>query len=603
MGNFLNCKVSLKTYLVTVLLITLLTFAIARYVYSQSSEIAIEKDSFQIGYTYIVYVDGSNFKVRNGTTGAITSYSSDDTAIQTPVNDTTANGGSVLVKSGSYSASVTLKDNVTLWFERGVSGITVTIDSGADCTLIDEENGFRKEYVSGSLYSFMDWQTGEFWYGGENRTDLIVNPTSTASYIVETDGTDTWMTNTTTGQRDWTSTDSSAVINACYGNLTTGQSIFVKSGNYTLDSTLVFNSVEGFSLIAEYGTLFYWTGSADSIMFDFRGGIGWNTFKNFRINGGNKNVTGFAWGGGQWQQYFTMDTISITNMGANGVGFNTRYSGGETQGLIDSQFMNVRGILDSNGKYVGVLGTDGGIAFRSCDFSGANTAGIYTNKSSGYVEAEFFGGHFGTNQEDILVGSGHTVDLAFYGVWLENSVNSIISNNSQGSSVHLYFEGGQIDTLDASWLFDFSGITTPYDNRLEIQNARVGAGGGTKNIRLSDTTVSLVITESGNFINCITLNGFTLGSTNRIDVTGFVTENSGTQTCADNENIAHGLAGTPTMVTVSPMNDTYDSVPVIATVDWSNVDSTNIQIGLYWTNSTAITDDVILVSWYAEYEP
>lgn len=84
---------------------------------------------------------------------------------------------------------------------------------------------------------------------------------------------------------------------------------------------------------------------------------------------------------------------------------------------------------------------------------------------------------------------------------------------------------------------------------------------------------------------------------------GYVTENSGTQTCADNEDIAHGLVGTPTFVDVTPMNDTYDSVVVIATVDWSNVDSTNIQVGLYWINGTAISDDIVLVSWKAEYEP
>jgi hypothetical protein len=84
---------------------------------------------------------------------------------------------------------------------------------------------------------------------------------------------------------------------------------------------------------------------------------------------------------------------------------------------------------------------------------------------------------------------------------------------------------------------------------------------------------------------------------------GYVTENSGTQTCADNENIVHGLDLIPTFIGVTPMNDTYDGVPVIATVDWSGVDSTNIRVGLYWLNGTAITTDIILVSWSATYEP
>ena len=84
---------------------------------------------------------------------------------------------------------------------------------------------------------------------------------------------------------------------------------------------------------------------------------------------------------------------------------------------------------------------------------------------------------------------------------------------------------------------------------------------------------------------------------------GFTTENSGIQICANNENIAHSLDGIPTYVSVTPLNNTYDGLPVIANVDWSNIDSTNIPIGLYWVNGTAIADDIILVSWYAKYEP
>ena len=179
----------------------------------------------------------------NGTNGHLEAYSdSNDTLIiDYAINNVTSGGGDVLVKTGSYSASITLKDNVTLTLMRGVSGVSVSIDSGADCTLIDEENGYRKEYVSGSLYSFMDWRAGEFWYAGENRTDLIVNPTSEASYIVETDGTDTWMTNCSTGQRDATSTNASEIINWALGNLTSGRTWYEKvvlKGNFTIDSKI-----------------------------------------------------------------------------------------------------------------------------------------------------------------------------------------------------------------------------------------------------------------------------------------------------------------------------------------------------------------------------
>jgi hypothetical protein len=84
---------------------------------------------------------------------------------------------------------------------------------------------------------------------------------------------------------------------------------------------------------------------------------------------------------------------------------------------------------------------------------------------------------------------------------------------------------------------------------------------------------------------------------------GFITENSGTQICASGENIVHGLDGTPAFVQVDSMNITYDSVPVFVNVNWTAVDSTNINVGVYWTNGTAITDDSILVSWSAKYKP
>lgn len=127
------------------------------------------------------------------------------------------------------------------------------------------------------------------------------------------------------------------------------------------------------------------------------------------------------------------------------------------------------------------------------------------------------------------------------------------------------------------------GINFEYDNTdVSIKNNDVRQGGTTANIGNLNTISGLLDVE-GNW--------------------GFVTENSGTQTCADNENIPHGLAGTPNVIWVTPMNDTYDGVPIIVTVDWSNVDSTNIKVGLYWVNGTAITADVILVSWRAEYKP
>lgn len=70
---------------------------------------------------------------------------------------------------------------------------------------------------------------------------------------------------------------------------------------------------------------------------------------------------------------------------------------------------------------------------------------------------------------------------------------------------------------------------------------------------------------------------------------GFTTENSGTASGTSPITVAHGLAGTPTIVVVTPQGSTP------CKVSWT-ADSTNIYI--YHDAGTSIT-----VSWYAEYKP
>ena len=234
-------QVRLRFVLAVFALITFLFIGSLAYVMSNpgSSTVTLESGSFAKGYTFIVLVDGSTYKAFNGTTASLaTSGTNDDTVIQYAIDQTSTNGGSVFVMSGSYSASVTLKDGVTLILDKGASTITVTIDSGADATLVDYENGFRKEWVAGSLYTFMDLRTGEFWWQGQNKTDVLVNPLSESSYVVDKSGSLYRMKNMTTGQIDWSSTDASAIHEACFSNLTGGGIVFTRNGDYTITSTI-----------------------------------------------------------------------------------------------------------------------------------------------------------------------------------------------------------------------------------------------------------------------------------------------------------------------------------------------------------------------------
>lgn len=82
------------------------------------------------------------------------------------------------------------------------------------------------------------------------------------------------------------------------------------------------------------------------------------------------------------------------------------------------------------------------------------------------------------------------------------------------------------------------------------------------------------------------------------DNIGYTTENSGMAIVANNEWVAHSLVTTPSLVTLTPMNATYLGQPVV--VSWTDSNSTHFQVGTYFANGTAIVDDVIGISWYAE---
>ena len=214
--------------------------------------------------SYVTWQYNSTYYAcRNMSTNIVDYFgASDDAAIQWGIDRCTSHGGSVYVKAptytGTYSASVTLKDNVTLILDKGARGITVSIDSGADGTLVDYENGYRKEWVAGVLYTFMDLRTGKLWWQGENRTDTLAFPEQTASYIVFQDGSLTKMKNGTSGQIDAYSTNASRIINWACGNLTSGGVIFLKDLGYVdgqviidqSDITLMTDKVAG-STISE----------------------------------------------------------------------------------------------------------------------------------------------------------------------------------------------------------------------------------------------------------------------------------------------------------------------------------------------------------------
>ena len=78
-------------------------------------------------------------------------------------------------------------------------------------------------------------------------------------------------------------------------------------------------------------------------------------------------------------------------------------------------------------------------------------------------------------------------------------------------------------------------------------------------------------------------------------------KNSGATFVHNGEFIAHGLLGKPTNIQITCGNVTYGGELVLdVRVKWENTNSTHFQVNVYWVNGTAITDDVIYITWTAE---
>ena len=598
------------------------------YVWSNgSSEIAIEQYSFEVDASYVIAEHSGTFYRRDGSTGEITSGSDDDTLIQYAINQSEADGGSVYVKAGSYSASVTLRDNVTLTLAKGVSGVTVSIDSGADCTLIDEEQGYRKEYVAGSLYSLMDWRTGEFWYAGENRTDLIAHPTSEATFIVETDGTYTWMTNCSTGQRDATSTDAVDVVNWACGNLTDGGDIFMKNGNYSLSTPLLLQgwdaklgkqirlqgeSKSGTRLqpqsgvacainlsrqIAAYLSDFtidmpssggqygiYGEDSNDTAYNDCSLVLG--TIERVRINGNS----------GDWMiylknpEFFTIRDIFLYAR-ANGV---------------NGMWLETTSVADYNYGSGAIEGS------TMISYKGDNTIGLKLTGATRSINLLRSTGHFwieaygGTNQTAIWcdqVISCHLRDIHFEhpdtGIYCVNTASSVFAGGDSYSSVdsggtwfHCNDNTAQYITFRDWYVNIGSGTTnTIIDDgntgstiRNIFENFVIGdPSGGTMYFNISATTI------------CRGWTSFYSGATS----IGYWAQFGDSTQVAHDEWIRHYMFATPVVINIDVTTYVYGTPSILVNVYKKTANSTHFQVAVYWTNGTTITSDAIWITWYA----
>ncbi len=114
-------------------------------------------------------------------------------------------------------------------------------------TTIIQDTGITTSSITATSVNATTWLNGTqinalgFWWNGQNRTDAVANPWSTASYMISTDGTNYYAKNGTNGQIDFQSINVTTVWNYASGNLTSGRTwkekILMK-GNFTINSSL-----------------------------------------------------------------------------------------------------------------------------------------------------------------------------------------------------------------------------------------------------------------------------------------------------------------------------------------------------------------------------
>lgn len=183
------------------------------------------------------------------------------------------------------------------------------------------------------------------------------------------------------------------------------------------------------------------------------------------------------------------------------------------------------------------------------------------------------------------------------GLFVRNAMHNIISENN----IRGYYTGGSNEGLQiaATWAHDLENLVIGNDV-YEWQ------GGSSCGLTISNDAQKNYIMNNKFYDNANNVGNIGTSSTFEENF-GFVTENGGITTIANNEYVAHGLdpalniAQSNSIVMATPYTTVYDGEPVI--VACNAVNSTHIRMSAYWINGTAIASDAIDVWWSVKYTP
>lgn len=521
--------------------------------------------------SYMVWQYNSTFyAVRNMST-LMGEYfgNSDDEAIQYAVNETSTPGGTVYVKSptytGTYNAAVTLKDNVTLILEEGAAGIAVTIDSGATATLLDYHN-----------YDFLHWDSGVLTEKKEDRSMA-----ETASYVILREGSFYFAKNGTTGALDYSGTNASQVILNSINAITEGV-VFLKAATYVCDTAITISGAsKRVSLIGEgmEATILSFSGDIDGIVLDTTYHV---EIANLKILGDNSQTN-------EGLEIVASQNILVQNVLLDY--WNDTGSAVKLQSVWDSTFINVRHHRSWIGLKLQTAVNNNG--WYGCRFKDNTNHGIYIadNLSNGniFVASDIAGNSVGVEIENGIS------KITFLSSWFES--NSAFGIKCDSSTTY----NDNVKISDST----FTGSQTNHISLFATRNAVVDGNtfsGGTTAINLYTNTSDATISNNENNGDPTTFIS-DAGSVNTKYYAnrGYITQMSGTAEASNDDWVSFGVtfAGTPQAVLLTVQED--ETARYIVQVKAKN--TTHFQLYIYDETAGAVEAVDQTISWYAEYKP
>lgn len=569
-----------------------------------SSEIAIERYSFETGASFIVSKHGSTIYMRNGSTGAIEWSSSNASAVINACIGNLTDGGRIFVKAGTYLTSAPIsdqnQDNIILIGEGTSTILRLSNSINDDIICLESVSGWKIAYLQ------LDGNKANNGKGkgcgvnirlSNNIHILNVNIANTSAEAIRLG----------VGAEDIYGANDYLIQNCKLSSSNHTAILLISSDRGIISQNTIVN------IGRDTSNGIFLSGSSSY------GGCKNVIVTNNIVNTTDKGDVGIEVGGGNYDHSF----ISLGNNIIRG--FRTGYhlwggrdisiNGGTLQGknTTTGTGVSVGTSCPSNVVVTGLEISNYAVGFyfrRMAGFDFSNNR--ITECERGIQNAGVACSNITVTGGRIEYSNNHAVELSTSASNIIFSGVSIINNTERGFSfwnaiTDIIIDSCQIIANGDEGVYIADGGSNPCGNITITDNLITdNTGWGIQSISLTDylsITDNIIFDNSQGQISVV-------GGNNRIhNNLGFVTENSGTTSNAVNGTwVTHGLAGTPTVVTLTISGNNYVNASchlLQPTVIASN--STHFQIGFYINNAgtiTAVTSTYQRdIFWTCEYQP